>query len=126
MNAYISFYDPTGKITGTASASLSVMEMIKEQNPNVPNSQPFVDGEWFDKGVYILNGEVTDRPVNPLIVSDNVLSGLIHPCTIAINGTEYHCESSTATLELFHPGSYKVKVSVWPYLDREFTIENPA
>jgi len=51
---------------------------------------------------------------------------MVHPCTIAINGTEYHCDSSTADLELFHPGVYKVKVTAWPYLDREFTIENPA
>jgi len=92
----------------------------------IPGALPYVEGNWFDKPVYVLNQQVTDRPINPMVVSNHYLSDMVHPCTIAINGTEYHCDSSTADLELFHPGVYKVKVTAWPYLDREFTIENPA
>ena len=119
----ISFYNEKGRITGELSgdAVVYVRDGTEPESPNILTAglppfptakRPWVEGSWWDKPVYVLNGEVTDRPVNPLIVSGNDLSGLIHPCTIAINGTEYHCDSSTATLELFHPGSYKVKVSV--------------
>jgi len=126
MNRYISFYDPTGKITGMTWGSDYVMDMHDKLQGTREGQKPYVSGEWQDKPVYVLNGEVTDRPVNPMVVSNHYLSGMVHPCTIAINGTEYHCDSSTADLELFHPGVYKVKVTAWPYLDREFTIENPA
>lgn len=126
MNAYISFYDSTGKITGTASASLSVMEMIKEQNPNVPNSQPFVEGAWFDKPVCVVNGMVVNRAPMSATLSGNTLNGLPVPCEIKVNDSTYHCDESSATLEFNQPGTYAIKVIAWPYLDGEFEIVNPA
>lgn len=133
----ISFYDEKGQITSELSGNAVEYEKDDiERTPFAITTQglpPFptakrvwVEGSWLYKPVYVLNGEVTDRPINPMVVSNNILSDMVHPCTIAINGTEYPCDEETAELDLFHPGIYKIKVTVWPYLDREFTIENPA
>lgn len=126
MTTHISFYDAAGKITGMASAEPAVMEMLKEHSLDIPNAQPFVEGEWFDKGVYVVNGVVTDRPACPAILVANTLNGLPVPCEIKVNDSAYHCDESSATLEFNQPGTYAIKVVAWPYLDGEFEIVNPA
>ena len=126
MTTHISFYDSTGKITGMASSEPAVMEMLKEQSVNIPNSQPFVDGEWFGKSVYVANGAVTDRPACPAHLSGNTLNGLPVPCEIKVNDSTYHCDETSATLLFNQPGTYAIKVIAWPYLDGEFEIVNPA
>lgn len=133
----ISFYNEIGQITGELSGDVVayVLDDVKRIPPPIttPGLPPFptgkrlwVEGAWYGKPVYVLNGEIINKPNHLFEINGSTLTDLVHPCTIAINGTEYHCDSSTADLELFHPGVYKVKVTVWPYLDREFAIENPA
>ena len=117
----ISFYDSTGRITGQSDFPPSIEQMIKELTPD-----PWVDGAWFGKPVYVLSGEVTPRPVNPVTLSGFTLNNVPVPATVKINDTSYETNESQVELGFNLPGTYKVLVSAWPYLDKEFQIENPA
>ena len=75
---------------------------------------------------YVCGGTLTARPVCPARLDDLVLSRLPSPCLITINERDYPCETSTVELEFDQPGKYHIVVQAWPYLDKEFTIENPA
>jgi hypothetical protein len=121
MNQYISFYDSTGKITGMAGVEEAILPMIKEHT-----QAPFVDGAWLDMPVYVLNGEVVNRPENPTTISGFVLSNVPVPSTIKINSVSYEASESEIELSFNLPGTYAVTVSTWPYLDKEFQVENPA
>ena len=124
MTTHISFYDATGKITGMASAEPAVMEMLKEHSVNISNAQPFVEGDWAGKDVYVVNGTVTDRPACPAMLIENTLNNLPVPCEIKVNDATYQCTESSATLSFNQPGTYAIKIIAWPYLDGEFSIVN--
>jgi hypothetical protein len=121
---YISFYNATGKFTGQSSCEESLMPMVKEETAKIPNLDPFIDGDWFGKPYYVLDGVATLQPENPAILSGLELTSLPVPSIININKVDYPCTDSVATLSFNQPGTYKVTVKSWPYLDKEFTIEN--
>lgn len=117
----ISYYDKDGRITGELSGDAVAINLTKELT-----TQSWVDGMWFWKPVYVLDGEVVDRPENPATVSGSALENVPVPATIIINGTSYDTNESRVELGFSQPGTYDVKVVAWPYLDKEFTVENPA
>ena len=86
----------------------------------------YVDGDVDGRAYYVLDGVVMPRLESPVVLDRGVLRGLPLPCLITINETEYPCDTETVELEFDQPGSYRVSVQAWPYLDKEFTIENPA
>lgn len=71
---------------------------------------------------YVLGDAITPRPANPATLVGTTLSSLPAPCTITINGTEYACDDNFAELAFTHPGSYKIQVAAWPYLDADFEV----
>lgn len=117
----ISFYDSKGEFTGTLSGDASVMAKTLEVN-----TKPWVAGEWFGKPYYVLNGVATAKPVNPTTVSGDTLLNVPIPAKVLINNAPYDTNEATVELSFTHPGTYNVKVIAWPYLDKEFLIENPA
>lgn len=117
----ISFYDSTGKITGVAEFPPGVAGMIKEHT-----AAPFIDGNWLDKPVYVVDGIVVNRPENPTTLTGRTLHNVPVPATIKINAAIYEAVESEVELSFNQPGTYTVKVIAWPYLDKEFQIENPA
>ena len=72
------------------------------------------------------DGQVVPRLENPAILQGRVLNDLPVPCEILINNRRYEATTETVELEFDQPESYRVSVQAWPYLDKEFTIENPA
>ena len=114
----ISYYDGQGKITGELSGDDAVIELTKQLTP-----LPWVDGAWLGKPVYVLAGEVLDRPACPAIFDDGALINLPVPCVIDINGTKYDCDEDSAELDL-GAGSHKITVIAFPYLDGVFNVEN--
>lgn len=121
MNEYISYYDETGRITGMSYSQSATMPMIKNLTPD-----PFVEGNWWGKDVYVLNGKVVERPANPTILVGQALENVPVPATVVINGVSYETNESRVELGFNHPGTYAIKVVAWPHLDKEFSVENPA
>ena len=133
----ISFYNERGQITGELSGNAVEYEKdgIERIRPIIttPGLPPFptakrlwVEGAWWGKPVYVVDGEVVSRPENPAVVSDQKLENVPVPATVIVNGTSYETNESTVELGFNQPGTYTVKVVAWPYLDKEFIIENPA
>jgi hypothetical protein len=71
---------------------------------------------------YVKDGSLQQRPTQSTNLSGLILSGLPIPCTINIQGTNYNCLSSTCTLDFAYPSNYRVSVSSWPFLDKEFEV----
>lgn len=121
----ITFYDTTGKITGTAYFKDDLADMIKSAEGS---THPHVDGNHFaDRDTkYVLDGILADRPANPATLTGLELTALPVPCTISINAATYPCAEDHATLSFGLPGTYKVTVKAFPMLDKEFSIAYPA
>lgn len=117
----ISIYNSRGEIhtvlNGDDCAIQTTIENITE---------PWVEGNWFGKNKYVLNGEVLDRPENTATLSGLTLLNVPVPSTIQIGTQFYESTDSTVELEFNLPGTYKVKVISWPHMDKEFTVENPT
>ena len=128
MTAYMTLYDATGKITGEAWCQDSVMPMIVENMGNVPFQQGHIMGKYFDQAdtKYVVDGVLTDRPVQSTVLIGNTLSGLPVPSKITVNKEVYECTEDVATLEFNLPGTYRILISSWPYIDKEFNYVNPA
>lgn len=75
-------------------------------------------------GLYMVGGVPTPRPAQATVLTGAALSNLPAPCTITINGTDYDCTEDHADLTFDQLGTYKIKVTAWPYLDKEFAYEN--
>lgn len=114
----ITYHTESGEITGTLSATDNTIE------PNKVGL--WVYGEGKAESDYVLDRVITPRPTQPTTLTGNFLENLPVPCKIIINGTEYDCNESTATLEFNQPGTYNIIVRAWPYIDKEFVYENLA
>jgi len=117
----ISYYNQQGKITGELSGDLAAINLTKELTPD-----PWVEGSWLGKPVYVVNGEVLPQPENPTTLTGTTLTGVPVPATVYINDTSYETTEAVVELGFDLPGTYTVKVVAWPHLDKEFVIENPA
>lgn len=117
----VSLYDSTGRIhtilTGDAVGIQNTLDNITDG---------WVEGAWDTRNKYVSNGEVFDRPANPTTQSGLTLSNVPVPSTLQIGNQRYETNEPTVELEFNLPGTYVVKVFSWPYLDKEFTVENPA
>ena len=65
---------------------------------------------------YVLNGELTQRPTSPVTRTDLTLLGVPEGSTLWINGESYDAEGDVA-LEFPLPGTYRLRVECFPYLD---------
>ena len=80
----ITFYNERGEFTRSLSGDPGFVETTKELTID-----SWVDGDWFGKPFYVLEGEVVPRPENPTTLSNQVLENVPEPATIIINGTSY-------------------------------------
>lgn len=116
---YISFYDAQGEIVGSVGVDPQMYDQTRDQ------LDPHVEGDWYGKDVYVSNGEVHPRPANPARLDGMTLRDLPTPGTIHIGDAQYPYDEPAVELEFEHPGTYTVRVESWPYLDKEFEVENP-
>jgi hypothetical protein len=117
----ITFYNERGEFTAELSGDKPIVELTKELS-----TERWVDGDWFGKPFYALDGVAVPRPENPTTVSGQALENVPAPATVIINGTSYETNESRVELGFSQPGTYAVKVVAWPHLDKEFSFENPA
>jgi hypothetical protein len=115
------FYKEGGRIVSVVSGPENCVAATAEDI-----GYNYVFGTGNIETDYVRDGRIEARPPCPAEISQRVLSSLPVPCTIKVRDVEYSCTDGTAELEFDQPGSYLVIVQAWPYLDKEFTIENPA
>lgn len=117
----VSFYDADGHIVGVMSGPHDCIVATGQHN-----QQRWVDGRSDPDTHYVKQGVLTPRPQNPAVLDGGTLSGLPVPSTINIGGVDYPCDEPVAELAFDQPGTYRIVVRAWPYLNKEFTVENPA
>lgn len=82
-----------------------------------------VTSDVDDARFYVKNGSVHLRPTMGAKLTGATVTGVPVPCAVHINSQRYECSDSTIELEFDQPGTYKVRLECWPYLDKEFTVE---
>jgi len=118
----VSFYTDTGQFVQTLEGDADLVIAPTTQIIGLP----YVEGEygaeyWFHEG------EPQLRPACPATLEDAVLHNVPTGSTILINQSVYDCaEGGTVELEFDQPGTYHISITSWPFLDGEFTYENPA
>ena len=127
---HITFYDPQGRLTGGAGLEDDQYERVKDR------LEAHIEGSWSGRTHYLANGVLAQRPENPVELDGLTLRRMPVPCTINIRDADrdgnipgrdkvYPCDVPEAELGFEHPGRYRVRVECWPYLDKEFIVENP-
>lgn len=71
-----------------------------------------------------LTGEptVTARPDMPATIDGLTISGIPAGAVLTIEGVDYTVDDGEAELSFTLPGTYQVKLSLWPYLDKVFEV----
>lgn len=75
-----------------------------------------------DMEFYILNETVTPRPTFSESISGTTISGLPIPTTVLVEGIPYTITDGSAELVFSLPGTYKIKLSSFPYQDKEVEV----
>lgn len=74
---------------------------------------------------YVLNGDIAKRPEMPTKLLGNVLVGVPNGANISIGEKTYIADGSGRIELVFSfPGAYTIKVSKWPFVEKEFFYEN--
>jgi hypothetical protein len=101
-----------------------VQAPVDEAEPYLSDGTAFLAGKGDGLTDYVLNGAITPRPVMPLGQSGNTLT--VPPGTaFTVSGpasAEGVATDGVLQFQFSEPGNYTVKLSLFPYLDREVTL----
>jgi len=117
----VSFYDTDGRFVQSIEGDL---DRVIAPSAAV-GGLPYIEGrygadDWFHEG------QTKKRPACPATLDGATLCNVPSNSVIAINRRQYPCpEGGDVELEFDQPGTYRIRVTGWPYLDGEFTYENP-
>lgn len=123
MERYVT-YDDEGRIVGVLSCPAGMGEANIRLNTRLPAIK--VPCLASPEEHYVSDGELLLRPAGLAKLEGRVLSGVQTGAVVVIEGEEYIADGTDIELHFSAPGSYRVAVSSWPYLDQEFIVENPA
>jgi len=73
---------------------------------------------------YVENGELQRRPVQDITLSGNILRGVPAGATLRVEGESHLADGTDVELQFSHPGTYKIQVIQWPYIDWEVVYED--
>ncbi|MBD8597388.1 hypothetical protein [Pseudomonas sp. CFBP 8772] len=123
-NKTFAAFDDKGEIVFSAYCA----EEVAALNMQINGFSQYVEVSYAVRGDtdYILDGEAVPRPSMGSTANGNTLSGVLEGSTLLIEGQSYTADGTDVELEFTLPGAHTVKVSLWPYLDQEFVIENSA
>ena len=110
-------YDDSGRVLFTGDVPEAMLALQGER--------VFV-GSLDGQTQYVQHGQAVPRPDNPARQDGLHLHNLPVPCSIVINGRSYACNEEHAELEFTYPGSYRITVVAFPYLDKTFTAVKTA
>ena len=115
----VSYYDTTGKILHTYSGLC--LDRVDAEHPELSR----VDGIHSGKTHYILGGEVTERPASPVTRTGLTLLDVPEGSKLWINGVSYDA-AGTVELEFPLPGTYRLRVECFPFLDWNDEVTVPV
>lgn len=120
-------YDPaTGKIRRAGSCVESDLPVIDAKAAESGHAAiERADPTHHDGNAYVdLTGEptVTARPDMPATIDGLTISGIPAGAVLTIEGVDYTVDDGEAELSFTLPGTYQVKLSLWPYLDKVFEV----
>ena len=76
---------------------------------------------------YILDGELTRRPEMQATFDGRFLKGVPKGASINIDGDSYEADGSDSIeIEFDENWTYRIRIFLWPYLDKEFLHEDLA
>lgn len=119
-------YDDVGKFLSVITYPTSEREIVEA---------PLYQGRLFLPRGYLLDwakhyvkdGDIADRPTLPVTFDGKFLRGVPQDATIFIDGTSYTADGSASIeLEFDRIATFRIEVSLWPYLNKEFIHENLA
>jgi len=91
---------------------------IKEYETSMPGEMRYENAPSDIGGThYILNNEVTPRPVMPITISGLHLSGVPENAKLWIEDTPYNISGGNVDLSFNFVGTYLIRIELFPYLD---------
>jgi hypothetical protein len=120
-------YNEAGEILRTVSAPREIMTLQCKQG------EFFVYGEGNDTTQYITQGELTDKPMMPIVIdklnclADGVelitVTGIPVGASITLGDLSAIAEDDSLELSFDIPGSYPLSIQRWPYVSYGVTID---
>lgn len=108
-------YDTHGRITRLIDGQSLEFALAH----NVPSEQFAVEVDRVAVdyiGEYVFDGEVAERPTSPVSRTDLTLANVPTGSKLFINGESYDA-AGTVELEFPLPGTYRLRVECFPFLD---------
>ena len=109
----------TGEIGGVHSGDMTASDALDQLV--LPGMDSVMEGDYSNLTHYILNGQPTERPASPVTIDGRTLSDVPPSSTLWIDGESYEAEGDVE-LDFVMPGTYKLRVVCFPYLDWEYDL----
>lgn len=109
----------SGRIIGSISSSPDQLDLNRRVTEHA-----VLEGHYESEVYFVSNGKAVRRPELQVTLQGTEFSNIPLPATLSINGKEYVVNESTVSLTFDQPGAYILRLESWPYLPKEFTIEN--
>lgn len=123
MSTVIVYENATGKILGAAITPTPDLQIPPEGAQQIT----LEDDQMLElENYYIQNSVLSLRPEMPMTINENIIT--VPPGTFfSVVGeavAEGISEDGVLDFEFSEPGEYIVRLSLFPYLDKEVTLEN--
>lgn len=117
MNLII-YAQATGQILRSVSCPEDMIALQYD-----PATEAYLEHDQVDDAVlYIVDGEIVDRPVFEEIVVGTTIANLPNPTTIIANNQSYEVTDGVAELSFTYPGAYYVMLISFPYQDKSVKV----
>ena len=110
-------YDKSGRIVQTGSSPETMADLHKL------GPHGYAEGVADLERDYVKDGAIAPRPAGHAELAGKTLIGLPVPCVVHINQTGYSCSEPVAELSFPYPGTYRIRIEAFPYLDALFFLE---
>lgn len=117
-------YETDGRIVLAVSCPPEHGKRIIRLNTDRPYIQVATPARPADH--FVMGQVLKERPQMGAVLQGNWLKGVHEGAAVKIESETYIADGSDIELGFSAPGIYHVTVSLWPYRDQEFTVENSA
>lgn len=76
---------------------------------------PVVEGCGDPRTQYVCSGKLAPRPVMPVQYMNGCLFNVPAEADVVIDDNSYRADGTVIHLEFPYPGTYRVRIELWPY-----------